>query len=210
MSTFKIEGAKIIEGLFPESNWEELDSLKYQQVFEKLISIEQLSSEVVDYIKNKKVRIGFHQQYKSGAGWTLFRNITLTPGANLDDPSTLCLIIHEVFHLKQSILMRLSMRGELLAWQYQKQTYHQLTGKEIGDFGQAYPGTQKFWEELSMLSADSRDDLEKARDVMQNIARGYRSDCLPLYPLPREFSFYLRQGKIRDAIGAVIKLVTCK
>ncbi len=112
MSTFKIEGAKIIEGLFPESNWEELDSPKYQQVFEKLISIEQLSSEVVDYIKDKKVRIGFHQQYKSGAGWTLFRNITLTPGANLDDPSTLCLIIHEVFHLKQSILMRLSMRGE--------------------------------------------------------------------------------------------------
>lgn len=210
MSTFKIEGAKIIEGLFPEFNWEELDLAKYQQVFEKLMGIEPLTSEVVEYLKNKKVRIGFHRQYKSGAGWTLFRNITLMPGAKLDDPYTLCLIIHEVFHLKQSILMRLSMCGELLAWQYQKQTYHQLTGKEIGDSNQAYPGTRKRWEELSILSADSRDDLEKARDVMQNIARGYRSDCLPLYPLPREIGFCLRQGKIKDAVGAVFKLLTCK
>ena len=46
MSTFKIEGAKIIEGLFPEFNWEELDLAKYQQVFEKLMSIEPLRSEV--------------------------------------------------------------------------------------------------------------------------------------------------------------------
>src|SRR6266511_2866912 len=99
MSTFKREGAKTRQRLFPESNWEELDAPKYQQVYENLICIEQLSFEVVDYIKDKKVRIGFHQQYKSGAGWPLFRNITLTPGENLDDSSNLCLIIHEVIHL---------------------------------------------------------------------------------------------------------------
>lgn len=38
MSTFKIEGAKIVDWLFPELNWEALDFTKSKEVFEKLMS----------------------------------------------------------------------------------------------------------------------------------------------------------------------------
>ncbi len=213
MSTFKIEGAKILDGLFPEFNWEELDFERYQRVFEKLMSADQLSTEIANYIQNKKIRIGFHKQYKSGGGWTLLKNITLTPGDDPFDPYVLSLIIHETFHLKQSVWMRLSMQGELRAWQYQKQTYPEIAktpGNEIGANKEAYGGTKEHWVKLANLSPDSREDLETARDVMRNIAKGYRSDCLPLYPLPQEIRFCLRQGKIKEAINAVINLITCK
>ena len=213
MSTFKIESAKILDGLFPEFSWEELDFERYQKVCEKLMSIDQLSIEIVTYIKNKKIKIGFHQQYKSGGGWTLLKNITLTPGDDPFDPYVLSLIIHETFHLKQSVWTRLSMQGELRAWQYQKQTYPEIakiTGNEIGADKEAYGGTKEHWIKLASLSPDSREDLEKARDVMHDISKGYRSDCLPLYPLPQEIGFCLRQGMIKEAINAVINLITCK
>ena len=216
MSTFKIEGAKILDGLFPEFNWEELDFERYQKVFEKMMSVDELSNEIVNYIKNKKIKIGFHKQYKSGGGWTFLRNITLTPGDDPSDPYVLSLIIHETFHLQQSIPMRLSMQGELRAWQYQKQTYPDIAntkGNQIGMKNEAYgrgKETNELWEKLSKLSPDSRDDLERARALMQEIAKGYRSDCLPLYPLPQEIGFCLRQGKIKEAIKAVINLITCK
>lgn len=213
MSTFKIEGAKILDWLIPEFKWEELDLDKSTQVFEKLMNIDQLKSEIVDYIKTKKVRIGYHTQYKSGGGWTFLRNITLTPGDDPSNPYVLSLIIHEIFHLKQSIPMRLSMQGELRAWQYQRQTYPaiaKINGNDIGADDEAYGGTKESWDKLASLSPDSREDLEKAREVMKDIAKGYRSDCLPLYPLPQEIGFCLRQGKIREAIQAVINLITCK
>jgi hypothetical protein len=217
MSTFKIEGAKIVDSLIPEFNWEALDFTRSKEVFEKLMSTDQLGSEFSDYIKKRKPRIGFHKQYKSGGGWTLFGNITLSPDDERFDPSNpyiLSLILHETFHLSQSLLTRLSMQGELRAWQYQKRTYPLIArtkGKAIGTDGEAYgeaAETNEFWEELSRLSPDSRDDLEKARTVMQNIAKGYRSDALPLYPLPQEIVFCLKQGKIKDAIDVIRKLVT--
>jgi len=213
LSTFKIEGAKIVDLLIPELNWEALDFTRSKEVFEKLMSTDQLGAEFGDAIKKRKPRIGFHQQYKSGGGWTLFGNITLSPGDDPFDPYVLSLIIHETFHLSQSIAMRLSMQGELRAWQFQKRLYPYLAttrGNEIGSKGEAYgrdKETKDLWEELSRLSPDSREDLEKARIVMQNIAPGYRSDSLPLYPLPREILFYLKQGKIKDAIGVIRKLV---
>ena len=213
MSTFKIEGAKILDGLFPEFNWEELDFERYQKVFEKMMSVDQLSDEIVNYIKNKKIKIGFHKQYKSGGGWTLLKNITLTPGDDPFNPYVLSLIIHETFHLKQSVWMRLSMLGELRAWQYQRQTYPaiaKIKGNDIGADDEAYEGTKESWVKLANLAPDSREDLETARGVMQSISKGYRSDCLPLYPLPQEIGFCLRQGKIMEAIKAVINLITCK
>ena len=86
MSTFKIEGAKFLEELFPEWNWKELTNEKYEEVFQKLTGIEDLQNEVIQYIKAKRIKIGFHQQYKSGGGWTFLRTslclratIPLTP-----------------------------------------------------------------------------------------------------------------------------------
>jgi hypothetical protein len=212
MSTFKIEGAKIVDWLIPEFNWKALDSTVYKQVFEKLTSTDQLKSEIVAYTKKRKPRIGFHKQYQSGGGWTFFGNITLTPDDDPFDPYVLSLILHEMFHLQQSFLMRLSVQGELRAWQYQKRTYPEIAntkGNAIGTMNEAYgrgKETNEFWEELSKLSSDSRDDLEKAQAVMKKIAPGYRSDSLPLYPLLQEIGFYLRQGKFKDAIDVVRKL----
>lgn len=178
-----------------------------------MMSVDQLSDEIVNYIKNKKIKIGFHKQYKSGGGWTLLKNITLTPGDDPFNPYVLSLIIHETFHLKQSVWMRLSMQGELRAWQYQRQTYPaiaKIKGNDIGADDEAYGGTKESWVKLANLSPDSREDLETARGVMQSISKGYRSDCLPLYPLPQEIGFCLRQRKITEAIKAVINLITCK
>ncbi len=167
MSTFKIEGAKIIDWLIPEFKWEALDSPRSEKVFEKLLSADLPGDETMDYIKNRKPKIGFHKQYKSGGGWTLFGNITLSPGDDPFDPYVLSLIIHETFHLKQSLLMRLSMQGELRAWQYQKRTYPEIArtkGKAIGTKDEAYSKvreTNEFWEELSSQSPAPGKDLEK-------------------------------------------------
>src|SRR5262245_32076958 len=190
MSTFKIEGAKWLEGLFPEWNWQELAREKYEEVIQRLHEIQDLEDEVSNYLKNNKIRIGFHKQYKSGGGWTFLRNITLCPGDDPVSPYVLSLIIHETFHLKQSIWMRLSMQGELRAWQYQKHTYLKLTGNDIGDSGQAYAGTKPHWDDIAKLDSDSREDLVEAQKLTKKVSAEYRSQCLPLYPLPQEIKFY--------------------
>ena len=213
MSTFQIDSAKIIEWLFPESKWDALDETRYKQVLDRLAGLDSLSSEVAEYLNNQKIRIGFHEQYHSGGGWTILRNITLQPlepGGDHLEPLRLSLIIHETFHLKQSLWMRLSMQGELRAWQYQQKYYPLIAkskGKSIGEADEAYPRTKEHWDKLADLSPDSRGDLETARELMQRVAKGYRSNRLPLYPLPQEIGYYLKQGKIKDAIQAVLNLV---
>jgi hypothetical protein len=210
MSTFEIDTAKIIEWLFPEANWKELELPMFEQVLERLAGIDELKSEVVDYLKGRKTKIGFHEQFHSGGGWTILRNITLKPGADHLDPYVLSLIVHETYHLKQSILMRLSMQGELRAWQYQKKHYPSIArtqGNDIGAANEAYAGTKSHWDRLAALSPDSREDLETARDLMMRVARGYRSDRLPLYPLPQEIGYHLRRGRFKDAIQVVLNLV---
>lgn len=196
--------------VFPEFDWQELDSDGYDELFKVLINSGQDGSATLDYLKEHKVRVGFHSQDNSGGGWTLLRNITLTPGT---DPSTrynISLIVHEVFHLQQSLLTRLSVYGELLAWQYQGQAYLRAFGRGIGDSGEAYSGTQEKWDELSILSPASRQNLAKAQRVMKEISPNYRSDCLPLYPLIKEIRFLLSQGKIGDIFGTIKNLITCR
>lgn len=202
--------SSFFRSVFPETKWKELLSGDYSQVFQKLREAGPLGVEAADFIQAHGIRLGFHKQYKSGAGWTLLRNITLAPGATLDNPYTLCLIIHEAYHLRQSILMRLSMRGELLAWQFQERSYFELTGKQIGVSGQAYGGTRKHWDELMQLSPDSRADLKRAQVVTRNISPDYRSACLPLYPLHQEVGYLLGQGRFRAAYDVVRNLISCK
>lgn len=125
------------------------------------------------------------------------------------DPFALSLIIHETFHLKQSLWMRLSMQGELRAWQYQKEHYPLIAnvkGRQIGEAGEAYSRTQDHWDKLAKLSPDSREDLETARNLMKSVAKGYRADRLPLYPLPQEISYQLKQGKFGQAIKVALNL----
>jgi len=210
MSTATIHASSIIKSAFPETDWQEIKPAEYEEVFQALLEAGTLNASAVQFMKQAKTKLGFHEQYKSGAGWTLLRNITLAPGEKLLDPYTLCLISHEVFHAQQSILTRLSVVGELLAWQYQIKAYHELTGKSIGDQGEAYGGTKQYWDQIAQLSADSRDDLLKAQVLMKKVAPGYRSDCLPLFPLIKEIGFYLGRGRIKEAFDVVWNLITCK
>lgn len=196
--------------IFPESNWKELDPDSYRQVYQRLQNGGQYSSAAIEYLQKHGVKLGFHEQDDSGGGWTLLRNITLAPDTILDNPYTLTLIVHEVFHLKQPLFTRLSVQGELLAWQFQKQAYREISGREIGETGEAYSGKQDLWEQVSQLSPASREDLAKAQELMRRIADRYRSDCLPLYPLVREIWFFVKQGDFRAAFAAVYNLITCR
>jgi hypothetical protein len=210
MSTFRIEGAKWLERFFPEWNWEELSSDMYENIYQALNGVDDIKNEVVNYIKDRRIRIGFHTQYKSGGGWTLLRNITLSPGDDLMNPYVLSLIVHETFHLKQSLWMRLSLQGELRAWQYQKQCYRRLTSHEIGDYGQAYPGKRAYWDEMVTLNPNSREDLWQAQELMKKVSPDYRSECLPLFPLPQEFAFYWQRGNLKEAFQMVWNLISCR
>lgn len=217
MSAFEITASKLREWLIPESNWNELEISQYEQLLEKLSITDPLKEEVADYLRDGNIRIGFHEQYLSGAGWTFLRNITLKPARDPQrhsrehlDPVVLSLIVHETFHLKQSLWMRLSMQGELRAWQFQKRMYPSIAntkGNEIGAEGEAYGGTKEHWDELARLSPDSREDLDAAREVMKRVAKGYRSDRLPLFPLPQEIGYLLRRGNIIEAVRVVLSLL---
>jgi len=210
MSTATINATSIIKSLFPETDWTEVKPEEYELVFQMLSAAGTLNASAAQFMKQARIKLGLHQQYKSGAGWTFLRNITLAPDGKLLDPYTLCLISHEIIHLQQPLLTRLSVRGEMLAWQYQIQAYRELTGKDIGDHGQAYSGTKAYWDQIAQLSADSRDDLLKAQALMKKVAPDYRSDCLPLFPLLQEVGFYLGKGRVKDAFDVVWNLITCK
>ncbi|HLO34113.1 MAG TPA: hypothetical protein VK249_33520 [Anaerolineales bacterium] len=210
MSTATVTASSIFKSVFPESDWSEVTAADYDEIFQKLTSAGARNATAAAFMRAAKIKLGFHQQYKSGAGWTVLRNITLAPGAKLSETYTLCLISHELFHLQQSIWMRLSVQGELLAWQYQQQTYHELTGKDIGDHGEAYGGTKDYWDQLALLSADSREDLLAAQGLMKKVAPDYRSDCLPLFPLNKEVADFLKQGKFAEAFQVVWNLITCR
>lgn len=211
MATFReLIGKSFLGKLFPEIDWVELGQAGYGDIFRQLSRPGAINSTSLAYFEKHKVKLGFHIQDYSGGGWTLLHNITLAPGTDLNDRYTLSLVTHEVLHLGQPILTRLSIYGELLAWQYQKQGYLEAFGKEIGELGEAFAGTQDKWSELSRLSPDSRGDLAKAQEIMKDISPRYRSDCLPLFPIAREIWFFFQQKDFKRALSVLINLVTCR
>jgi hypothetical protein len=114
----------VVGGLIPETVWTTLESDLYEQVVNRLKGLDKVCIEpdIMAFIEQKKYRIGKLTQANSGAGWTVRGNITIRPDdvKRCLEPYVLSLILHEIFHVKpQSILMRLSLRGELQAWQYQ-------------------------------------------------------------------------------------------
>jgi len=149
---------------------------------------------VADYIRAHATQLGYFPQKSSGGGWTLFGNLTLLPESDLSDQRNLAIIIHEVLHLQQSLVMRLSIQGELLAWQFEYQAYHNATGKYYGEKGLPFDGTSIQWDELSRLSAASRQDLARAQILMKEVSSVYRAEKLPLYPLGREVKHALVKG----------------
>jgi hypothetical protein len=142
-----------------------------------------------EYLRAHRTRLGFrHARPHVGAFWTPWGSIQFnlrhfTGDTPLQDPRLLTLMIHEVRHLQQGLLMALSVYGELDAWQLQFREYQRMTG----------PLTHPILIELLSLPLSwDRSVLSRARELMQVYAgKGYRVDLLPLYPLQREMAFLL-------------------
>jgi len=144
----------------------------------------------LDFIRAHRVNISFHEQ-PTAARWTLGGHIQLHPRYADGDPGAaypLSLIVHEVRHLQQGFFTALSVYGELDAWQLQFSFLKNLTGKYHDD-----PRHDFIIHELVSLPLSmDRNVLLKSRQLMQDYAgRKYRIDLLPLFPLMREFLFYL-------------------
>lgn len=157
-----------------------------------LAALEQLGEEgdnAAKYLRTHRTYIGFWKVRKNvGAFWTMFRTIHFNTNhysyqTDIANNSMLTLLIHEVKHLQQGIMLALSVCGELEAWQLQFRLYYKLTGS------QPHPAIA----ELMTLPLEyNRDVLKKAAKLMQDYAgKGYRVDLLPLYPLGREIQYWL-------------------
>ena len=138
------------------------------------------------YLCERRVKVRVRKQ-SSGARWTLFGNIELSPSyADENDPYALSLLVHEVEHLKQGPVKALSVQGELEAWQIQFEYLKSLTKRYS-----PVPQHEAIITELMSLSPSNREHLKRARALMQQFAgKKYRIDLLPLYPLGREIWFW--------------------
>lgn len=145
-----------------------------------------------EFLRTHKTYIGFWRVRKNvGAFWTFLGTIHLnsfyySTETGTDSIGMLTLLIHEVKHLQQGLLLALSVYGEMEAWQLQFRLYHQLTGKPM------HPAIAEL---LSLPLAYDRAVLRRARDLMQAYAgKGYRADLLPLFPLGKEIKYWLRRN----------------
>ena len=152
------------------------------------------TQQAAEFIRNRRVKINFQQRNHSiGAFWDLLGNISLntryfdvtTP---LNNPRMICLVVHEVVHLRQGLITALSVYGELEAWQVDFRLYYQLTGSAPHPL---------LAELLSLPLKRDRAILSRARALMRQYAgKGYRVDLLPLFPLFDEIRWHLSGKKI--------------
>lgn len=162
------------------------DTSRLNELLARLDSTGPVGQAAREFLQARRVRVSLHPQ-PTGARWTAFGHIELSPSNVADESYALSLIVHEVRHLQQGILGALSVRGELEAWQEQFAYLKSLTGKFS-----IFPRHNAMIEELMGLSLSSRADLKRARALMRAYAgRKYRIDLLPLYPLGREILFWL-------------------
>ncbi len=137
------------------------------------------------YIQARGVRISFHQQ-STGARWRLGRRVELNPaylhGASQDLYLT-SLILHEVKHLQQGVVVALSVYGELEAWRLQFGFLHDHIGRYHED-----PEKDRILADIMSLPLLlKRKVLSRALTLMQDYAGPrYRVDLLPLFPIGRE------------------------
>ncbi|MDY6878331.1 MAG: hypothetical protein SWK90_19295 [Chloroflexota bacterium] len=97
----------------------------------------------------------------------------------------LALIAHEAKHLEQGPVVALSVYGELEAWQVQYEVFKEIVGASPGTYEE-----RMAWDELSQIPLSySRDDLEKARELIQYLAGpDYPINEIPLWPMPEEIA----------------------
>ncbi len=190
-----------LKQLFPETGWTKFSLAERELILQNLDKFGTYGPPAAEYIRRRSVQFGYLPQANSGAGWTPFGNLTLPPGSELANQRILAVIIHEVLHLQQSLITRLSIYGEVLGWQLEYQAYHDVTGKYYGERGAPFEGTGPQWEEISRLSADLRDDLARAQRLMKEVSSVYRAEKLPLYPLGREVGYKLARRFQRSPVA---------
>jgi hypothetical protein len=136
----------------------------------------------VTYIRRHNTGLGFSKQRGSGASWFDWRRLRFGVFLNADyadshpdDPWLCSLLAHEVKHLEQGLLEALSVRGELVAWQFQFDMLRQLSSTP----------SDRAWHELRELDPTSHADLKRARKLIKAIGGPrYHIELLPLLPLP--------------------------
>ncbi len=141
-----------------------------------------------EFLRKRKTFIGFWRVRKNvGAFWTFlgtihFNSFYYSLNSNVNDISLLTLLLHEVKHLQQGVMLAFSVFGELEAWQLQFRLYHELTGT------QPHPAIVEL---LALPLSLDRAVLKRAAELMQAYAgKGYRADLLPFYPFPREIQYW--------------------
>lgn len=164
-----------------------------EKILEQLAGLGEEGRTAADYLRAHKTYIGFWKVRKNiGAFWTMFRTVhlnTLHYSMNREtvDFDLLTILIHEVKHLQQGMILALSVYGELEAWQLQFRLYYQLSGKPVHPI---------IAEMLSLPLKYDRVVLRRAQALMQAFAgKGYRADLLPLYPLGKEIKYWLKIKK---------------
>lgn len=146
------------------------------------------------FIRRRGTRLSVHGQ-PTGARWTIDHRIEIHPrftALSPDDPYAASLVIHEVRHLQQGMLIALSVYGELEAWQLQFRFLKSMTGRYHSE-----PSRNAIIEQLMLVPLGwDRIRLEGARALMQAYAgKAYRVDLLPLYPLHRETLYRITRRK---------------
>lgn len=179
--------------IIPELGWQKLTPAALEQLLKNLDAFPPYGPPAAAYLRAHATGFGYFAQTGNAAAWTLANNLILHPETDPDHPRTMALLIHEVLHLQQPFMLRLSVQGELPAWQLEYQVYYAATGKRYGEAGTPFVGDAAQWQALAQLSADSRQDLAQAQRLMKQISPGYRSHLLPLYPLGRELWHRLTQ-----------------
>ncbi len=161
-----------------------------KKILEQLAGLGEEGRAAAEYLRAHKTYIGFWKARKNvGAFWTLLGTVhlnTLHYSMNMEtvDFDLLTILIHEVKHLQQGMILALSVYGELEAWQLQFRLYYQLSGKPVHPI---------IAEMLSLPLEYDRAVLRRAQELMQAFAgKGYRADLLPLYPLGKEIKYRLR------------------
>ncbi len=141
----------------------------------------------MDYIRKRRIKIGFKKQSTSTAAmWDIDGNIYLNPryynDKDTSDPYMISLVAHEAWHLRQGIVVALSVYGELEAWQLGFRIYLALSGRPL------HPAVQEL---MTLPLSYDRAVLRRAAELMQAYAgKGYRIDLLPTYPLHKEIAWF--------------------
>lgn len=132
-------------------------------------------------ILRKGTRIGFAEQSRSGAKWTLKGEIQLAPGIysfREVDARLLGAVVHEATHLEQGLFLRLSVQGEVRGWAAEFRAREEL---EKAGFGPAI--SDPHWRNIADLPVSLTDrQLRYARSEMLAYDPRYLIWLLPLRP----------------------------